>query len=432
MTTTRSFAVHDDTGEAEERRTVAFDRVVNAAGDLGLRPGDRVDDALEAVAGAGDTLVRFPPGEYLVGSDIAVDADNVGVESTTQNRADVTFRAVEERAPTLFQAQDNPQGFYVGHVTLDRREEWASSLSLLRGNYAGVMYVTGVEMVGYAPESADSIAKFNVRAGGHALVEDVRQADAITYGSYPHGQTIAFFNGYPTEGSVTYRDIDLQGASESGIYAGKAHGPVRVENSFFKNCAHTGVRVTGEHSWIQNTTVVMDVDDLHPESRVTRDDGSDVPKLNRGIWVQSAGHEHAGPLIQNVDVVVENTGNGIAGVFNAGDTGGMRLRDVRVTCDDDDVFPALVQEERPGDAGKPYHVDIDGLSVTGAGSGRPAVEIRGRDGSTIRDACIDFDGGIEHDAGCVVDGLSTDGCAPADASSPVEGDGGERRSTEHR
>jgi hypothetical protein len=77
-------------------------------------------------------------------------------------------------------------------------------------------------------------------------------------------------------------------------------------------------------------------------------------------------------------------------------------------------------------------VDIDGLSVTGAGSGRPAVEIRGRDGSTIRDACIDFDGGIEHDAGCVVDGLSTDGCAPADASSPVEGDGGERRSTEHR
>jgi hypothetical protein len=381
-----------------ERNGIQFGNVVNAVDDLGVSEGDRVDGVLEDVAAKGDTLVQFPPGVYLVGSDVVVDADNFGVESTTQNRADVVFRAVKGRDPTMFQAGSDPEGFYVGYVSLDRRDEWESSMSLLRGNFAGKMYVKNVEMTGWAPESRDSIAKFNVRAGGEALIDGVKQKGPITYGSYPDGQTIAFFNGSGTDGSVTYRNLELHGSSESGIYAGKAYGPVRVEDSYFKNCAHSAVRVTGENSWIKNTTIVMDIDDIHPKSRVTRDDG-DVPKLNRGIWAQSARFERTGPLIEDCEIVVENTGNGIAGILNSGDTGGVRVRNTRMEVNDDDVFPVLVQGERSDRAGRPYEAEFDGLSMTGTCNGRPAITIRDRDGSSIANSCIQMPNtdGIEFD-----------------------------------
>jgi hypothetical protein len=376
-----------------------FDRVVNATTDLGIADGDRVDNALGAAAKEEGTLVQFPPGEYLVRSEIYLRADNFGIESTTGNREDVVFKPVSGTSPTMFRPTNDNSGFYVGSVTLDRRDEWDSSMSLMRGNFSDKVYITDILVNGWAPKGGEQLLIFNINdSSGSALVDGITRRGPSQFPDYPE-TTITIFNGRSTVGTVTYRNLEIHNATESGIYAGKAHGIIRVEDSYFKNCAHSAVRVTGSNSWIKNTTIVMDLDDLHPDAMTVNPEGIE---FNRGIWVQSAKFDHAGPLIEDCEIIINNAGDGIAGILSHSDTGGPEIRNTRIECDQDDIWPVLVQNESTRKAGKPYEVLLDGLSVTGSGSGKPAVEIRGRDGTTVRNSCIQMPNGD----GILFDGTS--------------------------
>ena len=368
-----------------ERNGIAFDRVVDATDDLGIGDGDRVDDALGDAASDDGTLVQFPPGEYLVAGSMSLRANNFGIESTTGNREDVVFKPVSGNAPTMFRPKDDPSGFYVGAVTLDRRDEWDSSLTLMRGNFSDKVYVTDLLVDGWAPDGGEQLLIFNiVDSSGSALVDGVTRRGPSQFPAYP-GTTITIFNGRGTVGDVTYRNLEIHNATESGLYAGKARGTTRVEDSYFKNCAHSAVRVTGNDSWVKNTTVVMDLDDLHPDAMTVDPEGIE---LNRGIWTQSNDVERGGPLIEDCEIIINNAGDGIAGVLNHGDTGGLELRNTRIVCNQDDIRPVLVQDESTSKAGTPYEALLDGVSITGPGSGKPAIEIQDRDGTTIRNCCI--------------------------------------------
>jgi hypothetical protein len=382
--------------DSAERNGIRFDRVVNANSDLGISDGDRVDHVLADVADEGDTLVQFPPGEYLVRNSVTLRGSDFGIESTTGDREDVVFKPVSGQSPNMFRG-NNRSGFYVGSVTLDRRDEWDSSLTLIKGNFSDKVYVKDILVEGWAPKDGEKLLIFNITdSDGSALVEDLERRGPSEFGSYPNGTEITIFNGVGTKGDITYRNLEIHNATESGIYAGKAYGTIRVEDSYFKNCAHSAVRVTGNDSWIKNTTIEMDLDDLHPDAKIVSPDG--IP-LNRGIWVQSADHEHGGPLIEDCDVLINDGGSAIAGIFNDGDSGGMELRDTRIECDDDDIRPVLIQAESASEAGKPYEATLDNVSITGAGSGKPAITIRDRDGTTINNSDIQMPNtdGIEFD-----------------------------------
>ncbi|MFC5279385.1 hypothetical protein ACFPM1_11555, partial [Halorubrum rubrum] len=368
-----------------ERNGIEFGRVLDADTDLGIADGERVDEVLDGVANEGDTLVRFPPGEYLVGDSIRLRADDFGIESTTGDRGDVVFKPVSGTEPTMFRPDRDQSGFYVGSVTLDRRDEWDSSMTLMRGIFSDNVYVTDLLVNGWAPHGGEQLLIFSITdPDGSALVDGVTRRGPTQFPSYP-STTLTIFNGPSSKGTITYRNLEIHNATESAIYAGKAYGPVRVEDSYFKNCAHSAVRVTGDDSWIKNTTIVMDIDDLHPDAEIKDPEGV---QLNRGIWIQSAKHEHNGPLIEDCDIVIDNAGNGVAGILNNGDTGGMTVRNTRIECNQDDIYPVLIQPESTEKAGTPYESLLDGVSVTGTGSGRPAIEIRGRDGTTVKNSCI--------------------------------------------
>ena len=368
-----------------ERNGIGFGRVLNADSDLGIADGDRVDEVLNGVASESDTLVQFPPGEYLVGDTVQLRADDFGIESTTGNREDVVFKPVSGTAPTFFQPDRDQSGFYVGSVTLDRRDEWDSSMTLMKGIFSDKVYITDLLVNGWAPHGGEQLLIFSITdPDGSALVDGVTRRGPSQFPEYP-STTLTIFNGVSSKGTITYRNLEIHNATESGIYAGKAYGPVRVEDSYFKNCAHSAVRVTGDESWIKNTTIVMDIDELHPDAEV-KDPGG--VQLNRGIWIQSAQHEHNGPLVEDCDIVVNNAGNGVAGIMNNGDTGGMRIRNTRIECNQEDIYPVLIMPESTEKAGTPYEAVLDGVSVTGSGSGRPAIDIRGRDGTTVKNGCI--------------------------------------------
>ncbi|MFC5135100.1 MULTISPECIES: right-handed parallel beta-helix repeat-containing protein [Haloferacaceae] len=377
-------ALASSTGSAE-RNGIEFGRVLNADEDLGIADGDRVDEVLGGVANEGDALVRFPPGEYLVGDSVRLRADDFGIESTTGDREDVVFKPVSGTDPIMFEPDRDQSGFYVGSVTLDRRDEWDSSMTLMRGIFSDKVYVTDLLVNGWAPHGGEQLLIFSITdPEGSALVDGVTRRGPSQFPEYP-STTLTIFNGPSSKGSITYRNLEIHNATESGIYAGKSYGPIRVEDSYFKNCSHSAVRVTGEDSWIKNTTVVMDLDDLHPDAEVKDPKGI---QLNRGIWVQSGDHEHNGPLIENCDIRINSAENGIAGIMNNDDSGGMTVRNTRVECNQDGIYPVLIQAEATEKAGTPYESVLDDVSVTGSGSGRPAIEIRERDGTTVKNSCI--------------------------------------------
>ena len=377
-------AVAASTASAE-RNGIGFGRVLNAGSDLGIADGDRVDEVLDDVAREGDTLVQFPPGEYLVGSPVQLRADDFGIESTTGDREDVVFKPISGTHPIMFQPDRGQSGFYAGSVTLDRRDEWDSSMTLMRGIFSDDVYVTDLLVNGWAPHGGEQLLIFSITdSNGSALVDGVTRRGPSQFPEYP-STTLTIFNGPSSKGTITYRNLEIHNATESAIYAGKSYGPIRVEDSYFKNCSHSAVRVTGDDSWIKNTTVVMDLDDLHPDAEVKDPKGI---QLNRGIWIQSGDHEHNGPLVEDCDIVINSAENGIAGIMNNDDSGGMNVRNTRVECNQDDIYPVLIQAEASEKAGTPYEATLDGVSVTGSGTGRPAVEIRGRDGTTVKNSCI--------------------------------------------
>lgn len=373
-----------------ERNEITFDRVVNATTDLGIADGDRVDDVLNEAAKTDGTLVQFPPGEYLVRDSISLEANSFGIESTTGDREDVVFKPVTGTVPTMFRPKNDHSGFYVGSVTLDRRDEWDSSLTLMRGNFADKVYITDLLVNGWAPHGGEQLFIFNItESDGSALIDGVTRRGPSQFPSYP-STTLTIFNGRGTVGTITYRNLEIHNATESGIYAGKVHGAIRVEDSYFKNCAHSAVRVTGDNSWVKNTTIVMDLDDLHPDAMTIDPEGVE---LNRGIWTQSHQQVHNGPLIENCDIIINNAGSGIAGILNASDTGGAKIRNTRIECNQDDIWPILIQEESTSRAAKPYESTLDGVSITGEGGGKPAIEIRGRDGTAVKNSCVQMPNG---------------------------------------
>ena len=438
-------------GAATERHGIRFDRVVNAVDDLGLDPNGQepIDDGLASVAREGDTLVQFPPGEYLVDDKVDV-GDDFGIESTTGDREDVVFTPVRGKLTRLFGTDGDPSGFYVGQVTLDRRDEYRSSLELVRGGFTDAVQVHDVLVEGWAPESGNKILTFNVYdPDGSALVDGVTDRGPAQFGAYPDGTSITIFNGRATEGDITYRNLEIHNASESGIYAGKAKGTIRVEDSYFENCAHSAVRVTGNDSVVRNTTVVMDASDLHPDAEVTDPEGVD---FNRGIWAQSADVEKGGPLVEGCDIVVEDSGGGVGAIVNNSDTGGFEIRNTRVECNDSTGYfdPIRIVGESTSDAGTPYEALIDGVSITGEASAKPAIRVDDRDGTVVRNCCIQMpntdgiafegtsDGRIENtsisvggeatifdDADVETQGVTSgDSCPLPDPGSWDDGDGG--------
>ncbi|OYR38155.1 hypothetical protein DJ82_12850 [Halorubrum sp. Ib24] len=145
----------------------------------------------------------------------------------------------------------------------------------------------------------------------------------------------------------------------------------------------------------------MDIDDLHPDAEVLDQGGIE---LNRGIWTQTHDVQRGGPLVEGCEIVVNNAGDGIAGILNHGDCGGIDLRDTRVECNQDGIWPILIQDESTSKAGKPYEASLDGVSVTGTGGERPAIEIRDRDGTTVKNSCIQMPN---------TDGIKFDGTSDA-------------------
>lgn len=375
---------------ASGRHGISFDRVVDAVDDLGLDPtgSEPIDGVLESALANG-ALVEFPAGDYRVTREISVGTTS-GILGLGDDRSGVRF--VPDRGlSSIWLRFSKPDAFLVENVTLDRRDDYDTSIGMM-GNVRSNLQIHEVEYTGWTPSGPQMLVCNVLDPDGELVADGFYRLGPTRFEKYP-GSSLDIYIGTASEATHTLRNLEIHNGSESAIYAGKAPGPVHVEDSYFKNCVHTAVRVAGKDSWVKRTTVIMDTNDWDPRNEVVEStyDGNVRIQLNRGIWTQTYKHEKAGPLVEDCDVIVKNAPGAISGIHNVGDSGGIRIRNTRVQCDEDDAKPIYIAEEWNHDVmNPPYYAQIENVSVTGTCSDNPAILVENRDGTTIKNCCIDL------------------------------------------
>jgi hypothetical protein len=227
----------------------------------------------------------------------------------------------------------------------------------------------------------------------------------------------------------------MENGSGSCFYMGKAGAACEISNSYFKNALDKGIRITGNNSFAKNCVFIVDMEDLHPDSRIDESptfDGYGGGRSIKPIWLQTTDKQpsgtaypgpYPGPTIENCDFIVKsiehpeyNSYVNVIGVTS--EVGGPDVRNCRFR---NETSANNIVAKSPGGAPEPA-MTVEGCSMIGSGSGK-AVNAIDRPGSVVRNCCIDMPNGGQLQ-GVSTENISTSGCEAPDATAPDTGSTG--------
>lgn len=404
---------------SERGAEITLSNTVNAETDLGISPGDDLSTNLNP-QNHSDTLVQLEPGTYYISQTMDVRGmDGFGIESVTQNKDDVTLEANSTNVDISYPDRDgsgifhlNPatdsdlqSNIYIGHFNVETLDDFDTNMQLFGGGFDGDFIVRDIEYLGWAGENGQKIAVSSMTTDNVGVFKDIVDKRPIQYGDYDSDNTtISFFAGEAsTSGELWYDGIEIVETNESAIYTGEDTSEVHIVDSYFENCAHTSIRLTGSTSEARNCSILIDTDNTQPETVFNRNQ----EPINRGIWLQSGQVSREGPTIEDCDIVVESVPNMIALIFNKSEVGGTTIKNTRIennSTESGSLNSILAQSENTDTPGE-IPLTIEDVTIKGvATGGNGQVEIRDRDGTTITNSCIEFSSNTD---GIVSEGSTT-------------------------
>jgi hypothetical protein len=401
------------TVENLENRTdsasIQFDQVIDAANDLGITDGDDPFDFDCTQYDGTPTLVQYEEGTYpFTTSDLEPNPDQTfGIESKARDKSKVTFRVADDDEPArIF----NPKSavidsFYMGDFTCDTRSNYNGNadITLSHANFYGTGIMRNIEFEGWGAETAYKVDRSRPEPGADLIYKNIVDRRPIQYGVYKNRTTFPFLISKAREDVyVLFDGLELEGTGESGIYSGKDKCEIHVVNSFFKNCAHSGVRITGSNSSVRNCTFVADVDNIQADSEVTDPEGIII---NRMIWTMTDDPDNngsgyrSGPTIEDCDFLIEEvvespseSGQGV--IVGDSEVGGMTIKNTRIEVNntrDNDNYSAIQFRAEQSDLSFDVAHTIDNVNVVGSMDlGSAAFDIPDRDQTKIINCCIDL------------------------------------------
>lgn len=225
------------------------------------------------------------------------------------------------------------------------------------------------------------------RKDGYGRVEGLRATDGDVYGDSV-GAVGVYTGG---KGSILFKDCEISGWGDNGLYGSNASGPVMVDGGTYSDNNISQVRVSSPGSYVRDVTIKAD------KAR------SDCINM-RGAWVCSG----TGPVeIDNCDISMLR-GEGGGGIVAAYDGGSLNISNTRVHVEPNYTTVGskgsrtsnAILFDVPSGIDDPGTSVIENTSVTGGGSYGSAIRLR-RGDTTIRNSCINQDGtgrdGIEFD-----------------------------------
>lgn len=399
-----------------------FNTTLDAVADLGMDNTGRapIDSAL-ASAEADNTLIEFPPGEYVVDSTISLSATDFGIRGAGTTRRDVRIGPNGSTSTVIFNHSSSSTGLYLANFVLDQSGPTGRDVGT-NLTVADKLYIYNVETYGFSPNNyqvddgdANNELTMEVHdSGGTALVENyqsIGECDVVTY-----TQNSGSMRSYRASvGDITVRNARVENKGEHAYYGSRTDGAVKIEGGRFMNNANTNMRVSGGGSYIEDAVIGVD----KPRSYFKHGDEVGY-KAVRGVWWESGDTLQTGGYIQNCDFVLENIDNTSPGLLRIeGTSGAMDITNCRFRNETNNytVYIGAIGTGPGSEAGTPptpHAVEITDSSFTGGTSESAVDSLRDSADTVISNCCLGQPGGTGFTGAVSVSGTSTSNCTRAE------------------
>lgn len=368
------------------RPAFQFDTVVDMVADAGCDPnGEQPCDAAVRNAVDHNTLLEFPPGEYLFAEELTVPwVEHFGIAGTGDGPGAVRFRRPRGASDRVFNVRDS-RYVLVANLTMDQTDDTETNAGFVVLSRTG-LHVEDVAIVGYSPPSGtvDLIADVT-RSSGSGRVVRFRSTGGGPVGVYPAGHPV-IYSGPQHRGLLQLVDCHVEegGSGGGGVYASRTRGAVQVLGGLFRNNDVAQIRVAGEGSLVRGARVVVDPENAS-HVRGTYD-------TVRGLWWESGWQGKSGGVVEDCEFVAGSVPTNPRALLQIdGTAGAITVRDSSFELDVPGgaywgVFaspPGVSQMGGPPP--RPWDVTLDGVTVAGRAAGTAAVRIDGRPDTRLLD-----------------------------------------------
>ncbi|WP_394349509.1 MULTISPECIES: twin-arginine translocation signal domain-containing protein [Haloferax] len=414
------------TPEPKPRETV-----YDAVEDIGMDPTgqDPIDDLLDDVYGD-DTIVQFPPGEYLITRKHDWDrgVSNFQLVGLGDSHKDVQFVFPPNGPGEEFRMLRITSGDHhvLKNFSIQQTDDDTTSADIWLANDDGAL-IEDVEWLGRTPSddnARDQLLLFDCTSvDGVNIARRVYMREGAVIPGYPDGVAGIRITGRSI-GEVKMIDCHIEQRGSSSFRATHTRGVLRVEGGLFKNNDNTNMRISGgdhpsKQSWIKGATMVVDADNLNEHAQP-----GDRLHSPSGLLVDSTGNGYSGLLIEDCDFIYKSSPAG-RGVISTsppswGGHGSFTLRNCRIQ-NDTSIQTIHADSVDTSETDTPWGMTLENVTITGQCSEQPfgsAVVIgENRNGSKIVDSCIYLPNGN-------VDGVLVEGaeeCSIANSTINVSG-----------
>lgn len=363
--------------EVPSRYADEFDTIVDAA-DSGADPTgeEPINDFLAEYVGE-STLLTFGPGTYSLSPVVFSGLSRFGIVGLGEERPTIVPANASCHPGDAHLAFEGVEEFILEDVNFDfQRDGTGGSIHVFADGDVGLR---NLELTGHCPGQIASM-RLDVRdEGAEGIVENLVASDERR-----DSQLTGVYVGKTHEGALTFRDCEISGFSDNGLYAsspglpGGSDGSVEVVGGTYADNNISNVRVGSTGSVVRDVTI----DVRSPPSL----DGA----VNaRGIRLRSRS-DH---LIENCDITIAAETGGFGAIVFHPNAGGAEIRNTTIDIDADSVNGINALEPSGTDVSGPV---VENVSITGRAASGYAADLQGRDGTVFRNCSIEQNG---HDRG---------------------------------
>ncbi|WP_143423328.1 putative sodium/potassium/calcium exchanger [Halegenticoccus soli] len=224
-------------------------------------------------------------------------------------------------------------------------------------------------------------------------------------GDYPSGENVVDLE---PSGTINFINCKMEAWDDEGLYASAHPGPLNVIGGRYANNNLAQVRTGGVKARVKGVEIVCD-----DVSATPRDQNM------RGIWMKE-GHVLT---IEDCDIIMEEVPYSSGAIVNGVEGAEMHVKNTRIQTNTDAQpiyakspkswpFRAPSQDEAPPSR----KIVVENVNITGDAPDDAAIQINGRDGSTIENVCI------QQGSGDGIKIVDADGVTVANASVNVPGE----------
>ncbi|WP_049972912.1 hypothetical protein [Haladaptatus cibarius] len=219
-----------------------------------------------------DTLLYFPPGRYYMDEQFRFTGfDNFGLVGDDAELVPANYHDFDDggdgnyRLFRLGVHYDPGHALRVEGFTVDQTRD-DTGIRVIEAEVDDGLMVRDIEIIGRHDSGTFGPGRFAVTdPDGEGLVEGFEAPDGADWsGDTPsdalwRGPTGILCN--QNEGTMTFRDCHLGSFPDNGLYAANGSGSIQIQGGRFQNSTGANVRLGGNNSYIQDATIVVDLDD---------------------------------------------------------------------------------------------------------------------------------------------------------------------------